>query len=174
MADEPVRTWVMVGGRWAAFQEFMIRERAAGTIDGVDLRGVDAATATPEVLEAIAGARAIVVGPSNPVISIGPILAVPGLRDALRAAAAPVVAVSPIVGGQVLKGPTAAFMAWAGHPVSAAGIAAHYGDLLDGIVCDGEDALDVPSLRIDTSMADADARRRVAAAVLKFALGLAS
>jgi LPPG:FO 2-phospho-L-lactate transferase len=174
MADEPVRTWVMVGGRWTAFQEFMIGGRAAGTIDGVDLRGVDAAGPTPEVLEAIAGARAIVVGPSNPVISIGPILAVPGLRDALRAAAAPVVAVSPIVDGQVLKGPTAAFMAWAGQPVSAAGVAAYYGDLLDGIVCDDEDAQDVPSLRIDTSMADDGARRRVAAAVLDFALELAS
>src|SRR5262249_52776870 len=89
MADEPVRTWVMVAGRWTAFQEFMIRARGAGAIDGVDLRGIEKAKPTPEVRDAIASARAIIVGPSNPVISIGPILAVPGLRDALRAAAAP-------------------------------------------------------------------------------------
>jgi LPPG:FO 2-phospho-L-lactate transferase len=172
MSDAAVRTWVLAGGRWTAIQEFMIRDGAAGPVDGLELRGIEAASPAPEVLEAIAAAQAIVIGPSNPIISIGPILAVPGMRDALRAARAPVVAISPIVGGRVLKGPTAAFMAWAGQPLSAAGVAAVYGDVLDAMVCDDEDAQSVPCLRLDTTMADAAARARVAEQVLEFARGL--
>ena len=137
--------------------------RAQGPVDGVELRGIEAAAASPEVLEAIAAAQAIVIGPSNPVISINPILEVPGVRDALRTCRAPVVAVSPIVAGAVLKGPTAAFMAWAGFDCTSAGVGAFYGDLLDGMICDDEDAQSVPCLRIDTMMADAAARARVAA-----------
>ena len=88
------------------------------------------------MLEALERARAIVIGPSNPVISIGPILAVGGVADALRATEAPVVAVSPLVRGEVLKGPTDLFMDWAGHPLSADGICAHYEGLIDGLVSD--------------------------------------
>jgi LPPG:FO 2-phospho-L-lactate transferase len=172
MADAPVRTHVLARGRWVPFQEFMIRERGEGPVDGVELRGVEAATAPAAVLEAIAGARALVIGPSNPIISVRPILAVPGLADALRAAPAPVVAVSPIVGGQVLKGPTDAFMAWAELPLSAAGVLGAYDGLLDGIVSD-EPVGGVPALEIDTRMDDALARRRVAQDVLRFAEGLA-
>ncbi len=172
MSDAPVRTRVLAGGRWATFQEFMVRDRAQGPVDGVELHGIEAAAPPPEVLEAIVAAEAILIGPSNPVISIGPILAVPGMREALRAARAPVVAISPIVGGRVLKGPTAAFMAWAGQPLSAAGVRGHLGDPLDAIVCDDEDAQSVPSLRIDTTMTDAAARARVAAQVLDFARAL--
>ncbi len=171
MADQPVRTRVLARGRWLPFQEFMIRERAEGPVDGVELQGIEAASPPQAVREAIAGARAIVVGPSNPVISVRPILDVPGMAAALRAAAAPVVAVSPIVGGQVLKGPTDQFMAWAGLPLSAAGIAGAYAGLLDGIVAD-EEVEGLPALRIDTLMADADGRRRVAEEVLRFAEGL--
>jgi LPPG:FO 2-phospho-L-lactate transferase len=171
MADEPVRTWVMVGGRWTAFQEFMIGGRAAGTIDGVDLRGVDAAGPTPEVLEAIAGARAIVVGPSNPVISIGPILAVPGLRAALETSPAPIVAVSPLVRGTVVKGPTEPFMAWAGHPLNSSGIADHYAGVIDGLVAD-ERTDSVPVLETDVMMDGAEGRARVAGETLGFALAL--
>src|SRR5206468_5776607 len=111
MSDAPVRTWVMSGDRWTSFQEFMIQEfmirgHAEGPVDGMELRGIEAASPPPEALEALACARAIVIGPSNPVISIGPILAVPGMRDAIAASPAKVVAVSPIVGGEVVKGPT--------------------------------------------------------------------
>ena len=95
-----------------------------------------AAAPTPEALAALADAAAIVVGPSNPVISIGPILALPGVKDALRDSPAPVVAVSPLVAGEVLKGPTAAFMRSAGWPVSSDGIAIAYAGLLDGLVAD--------------------------------------
>ena len=171
MADAPVRTWVRAQGAWRAFQDFMIRERAAGPVEGVEFRGAAEAAAPPELLAAIAGAEAVVVGPSNPIISIGPILAVPGVREALAATAAPVVAVSPLVGGQVLKGPTDAFLAWAGRPLSANGIAAHYDGLLDGLVADERtDAL--PTLKTDVAMPDADARRRLAAETLAFAQAL--
>ena len=101
-------------------------------------------------------------------ISIGPILAVPGMRDALAASPAPVVAVSPLVGGAVVKGPTDQFMAWAGHPLSSDGIVAHYGGLLDGLVAD-ERAEDVPSLVTDVELGDDEARARVAARTLAFA-----
>jgi LPPG:FO 2-phospho-L-lactate transferase len=173
MADAPVRTSVRSGERWVPFQEFMVRERAALPIDDVRFDGAAAATVPPEALQAINNARAIVVGPSNPVISIRPILSVPGMADALRAAAAPVVAVSPVVGGAVVKGPTEPFLAWAGVELSAAGVAGYYGDLLDGIVADeAAPGLAIPVRETDTLMGDAAARQRVAAEVLAFAEGL--
>jgi LPPG:FO 2-phospho-L-lactate transferase len=172
MTDAPVRTRVLARGRWLDFQEFMIREGGAGPVDGVEYAGVEAASPPAAALEAIAAARAIVVGPSNPVISIRPILAVPGLVAAIRAAPAPVVGVSPVVGGEIVKGPTEPFMAWLGQPLSAAGVAAAYGGLLDGIVAD-EPVDGLPHLVTDTLMADAAARRRVAEETLRFAEGLA-
>jgi LPPG:FO 2-phospho-L-lactate transferase len=174
MCDEPVRTIVMTGKRARPFQEFMILDRAEPPIDAVELRGLEAAAPTPEVLGAIAAADAIVIGPSNPIISIGPILALPGMREALRDAAAPVVAVSPFVGGRAVKGPTEPFMDHAGLPLGAAGVLAAYGDLLDGLVSDErvEDA-SIPALVTDTLMGDAAARRRVATETLEFAAGLA-
>jgi LPPG:FO 2-phospho-L-lactate transferase len=171
MSDDPVRTWVRARGTWHPFQAFMIREGAAGPVDDVAFRGAERAEPTPQVLEALADARAVVVGPSNPVISIGPMLAVAGLRDALRACRAPVVAVSPLVGGEVLKGPTGAFLDWAGREHSSDGIAAHYDGLLDGLVADQRaDAL--PTLETDVAMPDAAARQRLARETLDFALAL--
>jgi LPPG:FO 2-phospho-L-lactate transferase len=170
-SDDPLRTHVLARGTWLPFQEFMIREQAQGPVEGVDVRGADAAQPTPEVLAALAGARAIVIGPSNPVISIGPILAVPALADALRTSAAPVVAVSPLVGGKVLKGPTDAFMAWAGHPLSSDGIAAHYDGLIDGLVAD-ERTDSLPTLETDVELSDAHSRHRVARETLEFAAAL--
>lgn len=178
MCDEPVRTRVRAHGRDWPFQQFMIVGGARGPVEDVAFDGVEQARPTAAVLDALAAARAIVIGPSNPIVSIGPILAVPGMRDALRAAAAPVVAVSPIVGGAVLKGPTAAFLEWAGQPVSTAGVAAVYGDLLDGIVADeplpatahGE----LPLLQTDLLMADPAGRARLAREALAFAEALAA
>jgi LPPG:FO 2-phospho-L-lactate transferase len=172
MSDDPVRTWVRKDGRWIAFQEFMIRARAAGPVEDTELRGADDAQPTAEVLDALAGARAIVIGPSNPVISIGPILAVPGMRRALIDSPAPVVAVSPLVGGEVLKGPTAAFMQWAGRSATTEAVAEWYAGLIDGLVAD-EPVDGLPVLQTDTLMADAEGRRRVAAETLQFAEGLA-
>ncbi len=122
-SDDPVRTWVRTKAGWRAFQDFMIRQQAKGPVRGLEFRGAEQATPSPEVLAAIGRARAIVIGPSNPLASIAPILAVPGIREALAAADSPVVAVSPIVGGEVLKGPTASFMAFAALECSAAGVA---------------------------------------------------
>jgi len=174
MSDDPVRTWVRTGAAgWCSFQEYMIRERATGAIEGLEYRGAEQARASEQALAAIAGASAIVIGPSNPLASIAPILAVPGIRDALRTAAAPVLAVSPIVDGEVLKGPTASFMAFAALDCSADGIADFYGELLDGIVAD-EDVAHLPTLHTDTRMADAAGRARVAEQTLSFAAALAA
>jgi LPPG:FO 2-phospho-L-lactate transferase len=166
MSDEPVRTLVKSGGAWRGLQEYLIRH--PGPVEDVALEGVEHARPVPEALEAIAAAGAIVVGPSNPVISIGPILAVPGMQEALQASPAPVVAVSPLVRGRVLKGPTDAFMAWSGHPLTSDGIVAHYRGLLDGLVAD-ERADGLPTLETDVEMGDAAARVRVAAETLAFA-----
>jgi LPPG:FO 2-phospho-L-lactate transferase len=171
MADAPVRTRVLARGRWVDFQAFMIREHGAGPVDGVEYAGVEAASPPAAALEAIATARAIVVGPSNPVVSIRPILAVPGMANALAMSPAPVVGVSPVVDGKIVKGPTEPFMAWLGQPLSAAGVVAAYGGLLDAIVAD-EPVDGVPHLVTDTLMTDAAARRRVADETLRFAESL--
>jgi LPPG:FO 2-phospho-L-lactate transferase len=174
MSDDPVHTWVRAGGGWHSFQEFMIREQGRGMIDGLEFRGAEQAKPSGEALSAIAGAKAIVIGPSNPMASIAPILAVPGMHEALAAARAPVVAISPIVGGRVLKGPTASFMAFAGLACSAIGVRDFYGDLLDGIVSDEAPPEGGPrALRIDTRMSDAASRASVAEQVLRFAESLA-
>jgi LPPG:FO 2-phospho-L-lactate transferase len=172
VSDDPVRTWVRTGAAgWRAFQEFMIRDRAAGLIEALEYRGAEQARPSEQVLAAIAGASTIIIGPSNPPASIGPILAVPGIHEALLAASAPVLAVSPIVGGEVLKGPTASFMAFAALGCDADGVADFYGELLDGIVAD-EDVARVPTLCTDTRMHDAAARARVAEQTLSFAQAL--
>ncbi len=170
-SDLPVRTRVMAHNRWWPFQEFMIRARGAGPVQEVDFRGASAAPATAAVLEAIATARAIVIGPSNPVVSIEPILRVRGMRAALLESTAPVVAVSPLVNGQVLKGPTAAFMRWAGHPLDSGGVAAAYAGLLDGLVAD-EETDGLPVLATSVLMDSPAARRRLAQETLEFALAL--
>jgi LPPG:FO 2-phospho-L-lactate transferase len=171
MSDSPVRTRVMAGGRWWPFQEFMIKVGGNGPIEDVDFRGAPNARPSSEVLNAIATAEAIVIGPSNPMISIDPILAVPGMRAALSDAPAPKIAVSPLVAGAAVKGPTEAFMAWAGRPLSSDGIADHYEGVIDGLVADTRAEL-VPVLETDLLMDTPEARRRVADATLRFALAL--
>jgi len=168
MCDEPVATRVKREGEWRTFQEFMILDRASGEIEAVEFHGIEAARPTSEVLAALAGAEAIVVGPSNPVVSIGPILALPGMRAAIADSPAPVVAVSPFVGGRAIKGPTEAFCAQAGLERSAAGIAAAYDDILDGVVAD-EPVAGLPALELPTLMDGAGSRRELAARTLDFA-----
>ena len=175
MCDEPVRTRVRTAGGWHDFQAFMIQLGGSAVdfdaVDGVELVGIEAAQVTPEVRDALAAAEVIVIGPSNPIVSIGPILRVAGMRDALRATPAPVVAVSPIVAGASVKGPTMGFMRWAGVEPTNAGVAQLYGDLLDGLVADGRvDGL--PTLETDTLMSDPQARRRLAQETLDFARAL--
>ncbi len=170
MADEPVSTRVRHGGRWLPFQEYMIVHGAAPPVEGVELDGVDAARPTDAVLAALAEAELIVIGPSNPVISIGPILALPGMREALAGAPAPVVAVSPFVGGRSIKGPTEAFCAWAGIATSPAGVAAAYAGVADALVAD--EPAPGPHLVTDTLMADPDGMRQLARKILEFGSSL--
>jgi LPPG:FO 2-phospho-L-lactate transferase len=188
MCDEPLHTRVRTDAGWRDFQQFMIGDRAEGTVHEVafatpaQARIAPAGTppprdpapqSTPEILATLASARAVIVGPSNPVISIWPILYV--LGDTLVALDAPVVCVSPIVGGQVVKGPTAAFLAAYEQPANAAGVVAFYEQvapgLLDGVVTD-EQLIGLATLEIDTDMADTAARARVAKQTLAFAESL--
>ncbi len=171
MADAPVRTRVKARGTWHGLQEFLIREGGRGPVEDVAYEGAEAAAPPPEALDALASADAIVVGPSNPAISILPILAVPGLRSALLAARGSVVAVSPLVAGEVVKGPTAAFLEWAGVPASSDGVAELYDGVLDGLVAD-ESADGLPTLVRDVAMPDQAARVSLADDVVRFAAGL--
>jgi LPPG:FO 2-phospho-L-lactate transferase len=177
MSDQPVRTKVITAAGRRELQEYLILDGGAPAVLGVELEGIEAARPTPEVLAAIAEAEAIVIGPSNPVISIGPILALPGLREAIAAAAAPVVAVSPYVAGAVVKGPTDRFMEALGRPRTAAGVASLYAGMLDGLVVDDGDPDPPPAeprvQAMPTLMEGAGGRARVARAVLDFAEELA-
>jgi LPPG:FO 2-phospho-L-lactate transferase len=172
MTDQPVRTRVMAGGRWWPFQEYMIRARGASAgaapVEDVEFRGASAATLTPEVDAAIREAQAIIIGPSNPVISIGPILAIRGLRTALETTPAPVVAVSPLIAGHAVKGPTEAFMDFAGLPITSDGIGAYYDAIIDGLIADHR-ATHIPTLETEVLMDTPEARRRLAGETLRFA-----
>jgi LPPG:FO 2-phospho-L-lactate transferase len=171
MSDQPVSTWVGAAGKLLPFQEYMILEGAPTPVQEVELRGLEHARPTDDVLAVLAEASAILIGPSNPLVSIGPILALPGIREALVGAPAPVVAVSPLVGGRSLKGPTEAFCAYAGIELSATGIARAYGEILDGIVAD-EEATGIPGVVTETLMETPAASRRLAERMLEFAASL--
>jgi LPPG:FO 2-phospho-L-lactate transferase len=171
MSDRPVRTRVLSAGVWWSLQEFLIRARGQGEIDDVQFRGAREAGTTPEVLDAIQKASAIVIGPSNPVISVGPMLAIPELSAALAASPAPVVAVSPLVAGEVLKGPTAACMRFRGVPVDANGLSELYKGLIDGVVTD-EKVHALPHLETNLLMDGPAGRQRLASGSLAFAIGL--
>ena len=167
-SDDPLRTWIQSGGRWRAFQDFMIRAGAEGPIEDVEYRGE--AKPAPEAVAALREASTIIIGPSNPVLSIDPILSV--LQHELHAAKAPVVAVSPLVRGTVLKGPTADCLRWAGRTLDSDGIVDHYEGLIDALVAD-QRAEHVPTLETDVELSTPEARRRVAHEVLAFAAALA-
>jgi LPPG:FO 2-phospho-L-lactate transferase len=176
MSDQPVRTRVRTPQGWRGFQQYLILDRADPSVEAIEFEGVEAAAATEEVIEALGGAAAIVIGPSNPVISIGPILAVPGMREAVVASPAPVVAVSPFVAGRAIKGPKEKFMQAIGLEPSTAGVVASYGALLDGLIVDAADAdpapEGIPALSTPTLMDDPGARREVATRTLEFAAEL--
>jgi LPPG:FO 2-phospho-L-lactate transferase len=172
-----VRTRVATPAGWRGLQEFLIVDHGRSAIEDVAVDGLEEARPTPEVLAALADAGAIVIGPSNPVISIGPILSVPGMREAIAASAAPVVAVSPFVAGRAVKGPTEAFMAAIGRPAGAAGVASLYEGLLDAMVVDAGDPdpgpEGIPLLSCPTLMEGPAGRRALAEKVLGFAHTLA-
>jgi LPPG:FO 2-phospho-L-lactate transferase len=147
MSDDPVRTRVRTPDGWLAFQEFFVRDRCLPDVVDVDYEGADRARPAPGVVEAIHRAEAIIICPSNPVSSIGPMLAVRGLRTALLETRAKVIAVSPIVGTAPLSGPAGKMMRAKGHDVSVAGVADVYEGLIDALVIDRRDAGAADALR---------------------------
>jgi len=178
MCEAPVRTAVQTAAGRRALQEYLIVDRGEPEVLGVELEGIEVAEPSAEVLDALRWAEAIVIGPSNPVISIGPILAVPGMTEAIATSTAPVVAVSPFVAGEVVKGPTEHFMQALGRPSTAAGVASLYTGLLDGMVVDEGDPdpppTEIPTLATATLMEGAAGRARLARIVLDYADSLVS
>jgi LPPG:FO 2-phospho-L-lactate transferase len=177
MSDDAVRTEVRSDEGWLDFQEYFVRLHQQPEVREVRFRGAELATAAPEVLDAIGSASAVVVAPSNPIVSIGPILAIAGLAEALaaaRARGAPIVAVSGIVGGKALKGPADRMLASLGHEVSALGVARLYAGWVDTFVLDSTDAdlgpaIEALGMRVvtsDTIMSDDAARARLGKEVL--------
>lgn len=157
MTNDPVATYIVVPDGAIHFQNYLVQRRAQDDVLDVEFRGVDAAAPAPGVLEAIRSAEVVLIAPSNPVVSVGTILAVPGVRAALRETHAPVVAVSPIVGGAPIKGPAAPLMRSQGLEVSARGVAMCYQDLVDVLVIDDVDAAlvnDIRALGIDVIVTD--------------------
>ena len=183
MSDDPVRTRVRSDEGWLDFQDYFVRRQCKPVVHELAFDGVAKARPQPEILATLANGkvRAVVICPSNPFISIEPILAIPGLRDALTGCGAPVVAVSPIVGGRAVKGPTAKMMQELGLTISAATAARRYGGLLSGYVVDPADA-DVDDVRslsatiktAPTLMTDLATREALARTVLDLADSLAA
>jgi LPPG:FO 2-phospho-L-lactate transferase len=173
MCEQPVRTQVRTADGWRGLQQYLVAEHAQAEVEKIAIEGIDQATPTPEVLSAIESADAIVIGPSNPVISIGPIVSMQDVREALAASRAPVVAVSPYVAGEVVKGPTDIFMRAVGRPSTAAGAASLYEGLIQGMLCDPEDPEPAPDgirvMSCPTLMEGAGGRRELAERTLEFA-----
>ena len=182
MSDDPVRTQVHTTQGWLAFQDYFVRQQCAPQIDAIRFQGIDSATAAQGFRQALVdpALSAIVICPSNPFVSVDPILALPDVREALIGHAAPVIAVSPIIAGAALKGPAAKMMAALAMPVCASAVAAYYGDLLDGFVIDNADssersaieALGLPVLQVNTIMRSTEAKIALAADCLEFAASL--
>ena len=152
MTDDPVRTIVSTPDGDLAFQEYFVRRRQEPTVTSVRFEGAEAARLPEGVHEAIATADLVVICPSNPIVSIGPILAVPGMREALLAAPAPILAVSPIIGGKALKGPADRMLTSLGQESSALGVARIYAGLIDGFVIDDRDADLAPTITAETGI----------------------
>ena len=173
MSDDPVRTRLLTNHGWLDFQDYFVRQRCAPEVHDIVFAGAAAARPHPDFLAALAQAelRLVVICPSNPLISIDPILSLPGLRDALHSCRAPVVGVSPIIAGKAVKGPTAKMMAELGLPVDAASVARRYHDIIDHYVVDEEDSataaeLDIPVTATRTLMTTTADREALARTVL--------
>ncbi len=175
MSDDSVRTCPRTPEGWLDFQNYFVRLRASPVVREIAYAGASEARANPDFLAALADdLELVVICPSNPFLSIDPILSLPGVRDALRACRAPVVAVSPIIGGKAVKGPTAKIMAELGLPVGAAAVARHYEDILDVFIAEELDASEVEDLGIPvrlarTLMSTIEDREALARAVLAVA-----
>jgi len=177
MSDQPVATHIQTPIGLLHFQEYMVKRRCADEVLDVAFVGVNESQPAPGVLDAIKDAEAILIAPSNPIVSIGSILAVPGIHDMLHEASGMVVAVSPIVGGTPIKGPADKLMRGLGMEVSAVGVARCYRDFLDVLVIDEQDAhllsriedLGIPTVATNTIMRDSAAKAALARKVLEAA-----
>ena len=177
MSDDRVRTFVKLRGRpdALAFQEYLVHRRARGTIEAIELRGAAQAVTAQAALEAITTSVAVILAPSNPFVSLGPILALSGVREALRAAKTRVAAISPIVGGRTIKGPADRMMRGLGHEVSPLGVARLYQDLIGVFVLDNADrrylasieALGMRAVATDTIMTNPARAARLADVVMR-------
>lgn len=181
MTDDPVRTLVDTREGELTFQRYFVERKCEPVVTSIRFAGADEARPSPAVVDALNAPdlRAVILCPSNPYLSIGPILALPGMAEAIRQAAAPVVAVTPIVAGGAVKGPTAKIMSELGTAVCAAAVAVHYGGLIDGFVLDRRDesmagAVAVPVVLAQTVMATRDDKAQLARATLAFAERLAA
>lgn len=183
MSDDRVSTWVYTDEGNLPFQEYFVHRQCRPQVTGFHFAGIEAAVPAPGIFDALNLAQAIIICPSNPWVSVDPILAVPGLRDALetrQAVHCPIVAISPIIGGKTVKGPAAKMYAELGISPSAVSVARHYGKLINGFVLDRVDEdlaeevekLGIPTLVTDTLMRTPDDRRRVATEMLSFAMRL--
>ena len=175
--DDRLRTWLDTPAGPFPFQEWFVARVHADEVDAVRYEGADTAAAAPGVVAALEAADVIVLAPSNPYVSVGPILAVPDLREALESRSAPCVAVSPLVGGRAVKGPADRMLARLAGGTTPAHVAACYAGLIDALVLDeadagGVDELDVRPIVTRTLMTDGDARRRLAEAALDAAAAL--
>jgi LPPG:FO 2-phospho-L-lactate transferase len=176
MSDDRVATHLSTDEGELPFQRYFVERRCAPAVSAIRFEGVRDAAPAPGVMEAIRDADAILIAPSNPYLSVDPILVVPGIRAALVGARAPVVAVSPIVGGAAVKGPTAKLMGELGVAVTNAAIADHYAGVIDALLIDTRDAADAPAIRharTNTLMLTLDDRARVARAALNLSKALA-
>jgi LPPG:FO 2-phospho-L-lactate transferase len=174
MSDDPVATRVLTDDGEVEFQHYFVRQRCAPQVRSIHFAGAHGARAAPGVVEALRDeqSRAILIAPSNPFLSIDPILAVPAIRQALLQTRVPVIAVSPVVAGEAVKGPTAKIMRELGLEVSAHTVSRHYGDLIDAMLIDMRDpptSLDLAHARADTLMKTLEDRIRVAHAALDLA-----
>jgi LPPG:FO 2-phospho-L-lactate transferase len=174
MTNQPVATQLDTDAGTLAFQDYFVARRCAPVVQAIRFAGAADSVPAPGVIEAISDPanRAILIAPSNPYLSVDPILAVPGIRTALAAAPAPVIAVSPLIAGAAVKGPTAKLMAELGVAADAASIARHYRGVIDGMLVDERDPpgeIGIVSARADTLMTDLADRMRVAGAALALA-----
>jgi len=179
MSDDPIATIVETPDGPLPFQHYFVRDRCEPAVTGFRFDGIEIAKPNPQLMDVLVGGMldTVIITPSNPFVSIDPILSVPGVRDALKVLTAPIVAVSPIVGGQAIKGPAAKMMAELGLPSSATEVAKHYQGLIDGFVIDETDAAQAAAISAlgmkvkvaQTVMRDLDDRKLLATACCDFA-----
>jgi LPPG:FO 2-phospho-L-lactate transferase len=176
MTHDSVQTHINTPAGEVHFQEYLVRDRAKAQITGIHYHGIDSAYATADVLHSLQTATGIVIAPSNPLVSVGTILALPEIRQIITQRHVPAIAISPIVGGAAIKGPAVAMLNYAGIEVSALGIARHYQGLIDGMVIDNVDAALAPAIEAlgmavcvtDTIMSDDMRKANLARTCMEF------